>query len=91
MSGASTHKSFLNSPFYSLKHTNYFQIYDELLLKFVGLPITFLEIGILDGGSLFMWRDFLGDNARIIGFKSTPIIRALSRSEERRVGKECCR
>ena len=72
MSGASTHKSFLNSSFYSLKHTNYFQIYDELLLKFVGLPVTFLEIGILDGGSLFMWRDFLGDNARIIGVDLNP-------------------
>lgn len=72
MSEASTHKSFLNSPFYSLKHTNYFQIYDELLLKFVGLPITLLEIGILDGGSLFMWRDFLGDSARIIGVDLNP-------------------
>lgn len=72
MSGASTHESFLNSPYYSLKHTNYFQIYDELLLKFVGLPITFLEIGILDGGSLFMWRDFLGDKARIIGVDLNP-------------------
>jgi len=72
MSEASTHKSFLKSPYYSLKHSNYFQIYDELLLKFVGLPITFLEIGILDGGSLFMWRDFLGDNARIIGVDLNP-------------------
>ena len=72
MSGASTHESFLNSPYYSLKHPNYFQIYDELLLKYVGLPITFLEIGILDGGSLFMWREFLGDNARIIGVDLNP-------------------
>lgn len=72
MSRASTHKSFLNSPFYSLKHTNYFQIYDDLLSKFVGLSVTFLEIGILDGGSLFMWRDFLGDNARIIGVDLNP-------------------
>jgi hypothetical protein len=72
MSGASTYESFLNSPYYCLKHTNYFQVYDELLLKFVGLPITFLEIGILDGGSLFMWRDFLGDKARIIGVDLNP-------------------
>lgn len=72
MSEASTYKSFLKSPFYSLKHTNYFEIYDELLLKFVGLPVTLLEIGILDGGSLFMWRDFLGDNARIIGVDLNP-------------------
>lgn len=72
MSGASTYESFLNSPYYSLKHTNYFQVYDELLSKFVGLPITFLEIGILDGGSLFMWRNFLGDKARIIGVDLNP-------------------
>ena len=72
MSGASTYGSFTKSPYYSLKHTNYFSVYDELLLKFVGLPITFLEIGILDGGSLFMWRDFLGKDARIIGVDLNP-------------------
>lgn len=72
MSGASTYKSFLKSPYYSLKHTSYFPIYDELLQKFVGLPIIFLEVGILDGGSLFMWRDFLGENARIIGVDLNP-------------------
>jgi len=72
MSGASTYKSFTKSPYFSLKHTNYFPVYDELLLKFVGLPITFLEIGILDGGSLFMWRDFLGQDARIIGVDLNP-------------------
>lgn len=72
MSEASTYKSFTKSPYYSLKHTNYFAVYDELLLKFVGYPITFLEIGVLDGGSLFMWRDFLGKDARIIGVDLNP-------------------
>jgi hypothetical protein len=72
MTGPSSYKSFAKSPFYSLKHANYFAVYDELLLSFVGLPITFLEIGILDGGSLFMWRDFLGKDARIVGVDLNP-------------------
>lgn len=66
MGDKSTFRSFLNSPYFSIKHTNYFDVYDKLLTKFVGETITFVEIGILDGGSLFMWRDFLGKNARII-------------------------
>jgi len=68
----STHDSFLKSPYFSLKHGNYFPIYDELLLKFVGQPITFIEIGVLEGGSLFMWRDFFGKNARVIGIDMNP-------------------
>ena len=72
MSRASTQNSFLKSPYFSLKHINYFPIYDELLLKFVGQPVTFIEIGVLDGGSLFMWRDFLGNSARIIGIDMNP-------------------
>jgi hypothetical protein len=67
-----TFQSFSTSPYFSIKHTNYFDIYDKLLTKFVGETITFVEIGILDGGSLFMWRDFLGKNARIIGVDLNP-------------------
>ena len=40
--------------------------------RYVGKDITFVEIGILDGGSLFMWREFLGKNARIIGIELNP-------------------
>jgi len=72
MNHSSTFKSFSNSPYFSIKHTNYFDVYDKLLTKFVGETITFVEIGILDGGSLFMWRDFLGKNARIIGVDLNP-------------------
>ncbi len=72
MNVRSSRQSFLNSPFYSLKHTNYFDVYDRLLTKFIDKKITFVEIGILDGGSLFMWRDFLGEKARIIGIDLNP-------------------
>ena len=72
MKEVSTFSSFMESPYFSIKHTNYFDVYDKLLAKFVGQPITFVEIGILDGGSLFMWRNFLGQNARIIGVDLNP-------------------
>lgn len=68
----STLKSFNSSPYYSIKHSNYFEIYDKLLTKFVDKRITFVEIGILDGGSLFMFRNFLGKRARIIGIDLNP-------------------
>jgi len=72
MNDKRTFQSFSSSPYFSIKHTNYFDVYDKLLTKFVGETITFVEIGILDGGSLFMWRDFFGENARIIGVDLNP-------------------
>ena len=65
-------KSFLNSPFRSIKHTNYFHAYDHFFSKYRNEEITFVEIGVLAGGSLFMWRDFFGPKARIIGIDIHP-------------------
>lgn len=62
-----TKTCFLNSPYSSTKHDSYFDTYDELFSKYVGQDITFVEIGVLNGGSLFMWRDYFGQKARIIG------------------------
>ena len=56
----------------SLKSDTYFQIYEELLTKYVGKKITFVEVGVLHGGSLFMWREYLGKDARIIGIDLHP-------------------
>lgn len=60
-------KAFYSSPFMSIKHSTYFSVYDELFSPYRGRNITFVEIGVLHGGSLFMWRDFFGPSARIIG------------------------
>src|SRR5918992_5310287 len=54
------------------KWSNYFAIYDDLLAKYRGKPITFVEVGVLNGGSLQMWRSFLGREARIIGVDLNP-------------------
>ena len=67
-----TYKSFLKSKYYCLKHNNYFNIYDDLFEKYRNRKITFVEIGIFSGGSLFMWRDYFGKKARIIGIDLNP-------------------
>ena len=64
--------SFHRSPFLSTKHSTYFHVYDRLFGTYAGRELTFVEIGVLNGGSLFMWRDFFGEKARIIGIDLNP-------------------
>jgi len=56
----------------TIKLTNYFLIYSELFRHLIGSSSTFIEVGVLNGGSLFMWRKWLGDHARIIGIDLNP-------------------
>jgi hypothetical protein len=35
--------------------------------RFVGQPVTMIEIGVTNGSSLFLWRDFLGPQAKLVG------------------------
>jgi len=65
-------KSFNKSLYKSRKHSTYFPVYDYLFAPYRNKNITFVEIGILGGGSLFMWRDFFGPKARIIGIDLNP-------------------
>ena len=67
-----SYKAFSKSKFKSIKHSTYFEVYDELFSKYRNKKITFVEIGILSGGSLFMWRNFFGPKARIIGIDLNP-------------------
>jgi len=57
--------------FRSLKHSNYFEIYDELFKKYREKKITFVEIGVTNGGSLMMWREYFKE-ANIIGIDFNP-------------------
>ena len=59
--------SFVSAPRYSTKWENYFEIYDKIFNKYQDKKITFVEIGVGDGGSLFMWRSYFENKIRIIG------------------------
>jgi hypothetical protein len=49
------------------KWIDYFDLYHRTLARFRGKPIKFLEVGVQNGGSAQMWRDYLGPEATIIG------------------------
>ena len=63
---------FKSAPAPSYKVTNYFPIYADLFGHLRGTACTFVETGVLNGGSLFMWRHWLGPKARIIGVDLNP-------------------
>jgi len=63
----------------SLKCDTYFQTYEELFKNYVGREIVFVEIGVLHGGSLFMWKEYFGKKARIIGIDLHPKAKELEK------------
>ena len=66
------YKLYQNSPYRSVKHSGYFQVYEQIFRNFIDSKFTFVEVGIHNGGSLFMWREFFGKDARIIGIDLNP-------------------
>ena len=54
------------------KWKHYFPIYERHFKDFVYKPVTFLEIGCGEGGSLQMWKRYFGPHARIIGIDIDP-------------------
>jgi len=63
---------FYDSKKKSTKWEKYFPIYEELLSKYKDKEITFVEIGVLNGGSLEIWKKYFGKKARIIGIDKNP-------------------
>jgi hypothetical protein len=54
------------------KWTHYFEAYDRHFSKYRGQEIVVLEIGVSQGGSLQMWRDYFGPKAKIYGLDMEP-------------------
>jgi hypothetical protein len=49
------------------KYLHYFDIYEHYFERFRNTDCCFLEIGVCEGGSLLMWKDYLGPKAQIYG------------------------
>lgn len=54
------------------KWHHYLDIYDRTLGRYRGTPVRFLELGVRFGGSLQLWRKFLGPDAIIHGLDIDP-------------------
>jgi cephalosporin hydroxylase len=71
------------------KWTHYFPAYERHLARFVNQPVTLLEIGCGEGGSLQLWRKYLGPFARIVGVDINPACAAFAESQiEVRIGDQ---
>ncbi|MDW4496891.1 class I SAM-dependent methyltransferase [Sulfitobacter sp. D35] len=54
------------------KWHHYIPLYDRYLARFRDRPVRFLEIGVHKGGSLQMWRRYLGEQATLFGIDTDP-------------------
>jgi cephalosporin hydroxylase len=54
------------------KWEHYFPIYEKHLSQWRNKSVTFIEIGVSQGGSLQMWRRFFGPLATIVGIDINP-------------------
>lgn len=73
---------FLNNPGRLMhKWLHYFEIYERHLERFRGKEVHMLEIGVFHGGSVQMWKEYLGPRAHIYGVDIMP--RAKELEEDR--------
>ncbi len=59
------------------KWIHYFDVYDRHFSKYRNKEVVILEIGISQGGSLQMWKDYFGDKAKIFGIDINPSCKKL--------------
>lgn len=55
-----------------IKWNHYFDIYDTHFKQFRNKEVVILEIGVFQGGSLQMWKNYFGDKAKIYGLDVNP-------------------
>lgn len=63
------------------KWIHYFDIYHRHFAPYRGKPVTVVEFGVSQGGSLQMWKHYFGSRARIIGIDINPKCAALKESQ----------
>lgn len=65
------------------KWHHYFDIYHNHFCRFRNQPVTILEIGVSQGGSLQMWKDYFGPNAKVFGLDIDPRCKELEENQIR--------
>ncbi len=58
------------------KWRHYFEAYERHFARFVGEEVHVLEIGVFQGGSLDMWRDYFGPRCHVHGIDIEPACKA---------------
>ena len=54
------------------KKLHYLEAYDRFFHHFRGKQVRILEIGVYKGGSLQMWKNYFGEDAKIVGIDIDP-------------------
>lgn len=54
------------------KWGHYFEVYDRHFSRYRGTEVHIVELGVSHGGSLQMWRDYFGPQAKIYGIDNNP-------------------
>lgn len=71
--------NFLEQYFYQNKNNaihkwvHYFDIYDLYFKKYRDQEVVILEIGVFQGGSLKMWKEYFGEKAKIYAIDINPL------------------
>lgn len=61
------------------KWSHYFDVYDFFLKSRKDTVVNLLEIGVNNGGSLFMWRDYFDNQSSIYGIDINPNCKILEK------------
>lgn len=56
----------------AMKWDHYLDIYQRYLEPYRGIGVHVLEIGVFKGGSLQIWREFLGEDTRLTAIDNDP-------------------
>jgi hypothetical protein len=65
------------------KWEHYFEIYDRHFSRYRGTAVKMLEIGVYQGGSLQMWKEYFGPKAQIWGVDIDPSCKAFEEDQIR--------
>ena len=63
------------------KWSHYFEIYDHHFSRFRGTDVHVVEFGVSQGGSLRMWKQYFGPNAKIYGIDINPHCKKLEEEQ----------